>query len=153
MWNRAAQAVPLASPRLRRIDCDTLRRMRKAIGLAIVALFVAGVEAHHGSADYHVDREVTIEGTIREWRWSSPHTWVFLSVTRPDGRTEVWNGEGPPLQWAESRGWSNATLKPGETVRLVMYPSRREAHGGLIKRVTRASGDDLVVSRPWLDGR
>jgi hypothetical protein len=127
--------------------------MRRAMGLAIAALLVAGVEAHHGSADYHVDREVTIEGTIREWRWSSPHTWVFLSVTRADGRTERWNGEGPPLQWAESRGWSSVTLKPGETVRLVMYPSRREAHAGLIKRVTRAGGDDLVVSRPWLDGR
>jgi hypothetical protein len=31
-----------------------------------------------------------------------------------------------------------------------MYPSRREPHGGLIKRIERASGT-LVVSRPWLD--
>jgi hypothetical protein len=127
--------------------------MTRAVGAAIALLIVAGVEAHHGSADYHVDREVTVEGAIREWRWSSPHTWVFLTVTRPDGRTEQWNGEGPPLRWAEARGWSNVTLKPGETVRLVMYPSRREARGGLIKRITRAKGDDLVVSRPWLDGR
>jgi hypothetical protein len=43
-------------------------------------------------------------------------------------------------------------LKQGEVVRLVMYPSRREPRGGLIKRIVRAN-DDLVVSRPWLDGR
>jgi hypothetical protein len=127
--------------------------MRKVLGPAIALLLVVSLEAHHGSADYYVDREVTVEGAIKEWRWSSPHTWVFLSVTRPDGRTELWNGEGPPLQWAEARGWSSATLKPGEAVRLVMYPSRREAHGGLIKRIARARGDDLIVSRPWLDGR
>jgi hypothetical protein len=120
--------------------------------LLAVFLMVAAVGAHHGSADYDVGREVTVEGTVTQWRWSSPHTWVSLTVTRPDGSTQQWSGEGPPLQWAEARGWSKATLKPGETVRLVMYPSRREAHGGLIKRIERASGD-LLVSRPWLDGR
>jgi hypothetical protein len=120
--------------------------------LLAVFLMVAAVGAHHGSADYDVGREVTVEGTVAQWRWSSPHTWVSLTVTRPDGSTQQWSGEGPPLQWAEARGWSKATLKPGETVRLVMYPSRREAHGGLIKRIERASGD-LLVSRPWLDGR
>jgi hypothetical protein len=33
-----------------------------------------------------------------------------------------------------------------------MYPSRRETHAGLVKRIERAVGD-LIVSRPWLDGR
>ena len=44
------------------------------------------------------------------------------------------------------------TLKTGETLRLVMYPSRREPRAGLIKRIERAAGN-LIVSRPWLDGR
>lgn len=126
--------------------------MRRASALLVVFAMIAGVEAHHGSADYDVGREVTVEGIVREWRWSSPHTWVLLVVTRSNASTEQWSGEGPPLQWAEARGWSKATLKPGETVRLVMYPSRGEARGGLVKRIERASGD-LVVSRPWLDGR
>ncbi len=124
--------------------------MKSAAALLVACVIVAGVEAHHGSADYHVDREVAVEGIVKQWRWSSPHTWVLLTVTRSKGSSEEWNGEGPPLQWAEARGWSSATLKPGETVTLIMYPSRREAHGGLIKRIERASGD-LVVSRPWLD--
>lgn len=126
--------------------------VRRASTLLVVFAMVAAVEAHHGSADYDVTREVAVTGTVKQWRWSSPHTWVFLTATRSSGATEEWSGEGPPLQWAESRGWSNATLKPGETVRLVMYPSRREPHAGLLKRIERGSGN-LIVSRPWLDGR
>jgi hypothetical protein len=126
--------------------------MKRVAALLVVVLMVAAVEAHHGSADYDVGREVTVEGTVTQWRWSSPHTWVFLKAGRPGGSSEEWSGEGPPLQWAESRGWSKATLRPGETVRLVMYPSRREPRGGLVKRIERAGGD-LIVSRPWLDGR
>jgi hypothetical protein len=124
----------------------------RATVLLIVFAVVAGLEAHHGAADYDVGREVTPEGTIREWKWSSPHTWVVLDVTGPAGATEAWSGEGPPLQWAEARGWSKTTLKTGDRVRLVMYPSRRDARAGLIKRIERPGGD-LIDSRPWLDGR
>jgi hypothetical protein len=119
--------------------------------LALVA--VAGLYAHHGSADYHVDRDVTVTGTVKEWKFSHPHTWVYLTVTRPGGGVEEWNGEGPPLQWASARGWSNGTLKAGEKVRLVMYPSRRDPRSGLIKRIERNGGETLLVSRPWLEGR
>jgi hypothetical protein len=126
--------------------------MTRAPALLFILAMAAAAEAHHGSADYDVGREVAVDGIVKEWRWSSPHTWVFLTVTRSPGSTEEWSGEGPPLQWAESRGWSKATLKPGDTVRLVMYPSRRGANAGLVKRIERAGGD-LVVSRPWLDGR
>jgi hypothetical protein len=34
-----------------------------------------------------------------------------------------------------------------------MYPSRRDARGGLIKRIERDGADTLIVSRPWLDAR
>ncbi len=112
----------------------------------------ARADAHHGSADYHVDREVTVAGVVREWRWTNPHTWVHVSVTSRSGGVQVWNGEGPPLTWAVQRGWSATTLRKGEEVSLVMYPSRREAHAGLVKRIERRGGEVLLVSRPWLDG-
>jgi hypothetical protein len=124
---------------------------RRFIALALALVATTAVGAHHGSADYHVDREVTVTGVVKEWKWTNPHTWVYLDVTRT-GVVETWNGEGPPLQWAAARGWSAATLKPGESVRLVMYPSRRDARSGLIKRIERG-GETLLVSRPWLDAR
>ena len=55
--------------------------------------------------------------------WTQPHTWVHIDVKRPGG-IEAWNGEGPPLQWAAARGWSVATLKPGEAVRLLVVAGR-----------------------------
>jgi hypothetical protein len=121
--------------------------------LAIALISAVSVQAHHGSADYNVEREVTIAGTVKEWRWANPHAWIFLTVSRAGGVAEEWNGEGPPLQWAAARGWSQSTLKAGEPVRLVMYPSRRDPRGGLIKRIERDRGETLLVSRPWLDGR
>jgi hypothetical protein len=115
-------------------------------------LFTAVAHAHHGSADYHVDREVTVTGTVKEWRWTNPHTWVYVTTTKADGSIAQWEGEGPPLIWASQRGWSDTTLRRGEQVTLVMYPSRRNATSGLVKRIDRLRREPLLVSRPWLDG-
>jgi hypothetical protein len=76
---------------------------------------------------------------------------VHLAVRTEDGATEAWEGEGPPLAWADERGWSETTLREGETVTLVMYPARRRERGGLVKRIVREGGEAIEVSRPWLD--
>jgi hypothetical protein len=128
------------------------RRLRRWLPLAIALAATVGLHAHHGSADYHVDREISVSGIVTDWKWTNPHTWVHIEVNRP-GKSEAWNGEGPPLQWAAARGWSAATLKRGERVRLVMYPSRSDARGGLVKRIERDGGETLLVSRPWLDAK
>jgi hypothetical protein len=127
---------------------------RCTLAFLLVALFMmTTLQAHHGSAAYFVDREVVVTGTVKEWRFTNPHTWVYLTVPRPGGGVEEWDGEGPPLQWARDRSWSETTLKAGETVRLVMYPSRRETRSGLVKRIERDGREPLLVSRPWLEGR
>ena len=118
--------------------------------ISVLILLSVSVSAHHGSSAYDTDREITIAGTIKEWRWAQPHTWIHLSVRSADGAEEVWDGEGPPLTWAAGRGWSASTLRAGEHVSLVIYPSKREPRTGLVKSIRRASGELLPVSRPWL---
>jgi len=119
--------------------------------IALAAVLLAGaVEAHHGSADYDTAREVAVTGIVREWRWSNPHTWFFVTVDSAGERQE-WSGEGPPLNWAGARGWSKTMFAAGETVTLVMYPSRRDPRSGLVKRIERRNGEVVPVARPWLD--
>ena len=122
-----------------------------ALLLALALAMTVTVSAHHGSAEYDTSKEVTVTGIVKEWKWTQPHTWVVLNVTRAGGEVEEWNGEGPPLTWAASRGWSATTLKAGEPVRLVMYPARAQQRGGLVKRIEPAGREPLPVSRPWLD--
>src|SRR5262245_33364511 len=128
---------------------DAMRALLSSI--AIAALLSGAAAAHHGSAAYHTDREVTVTGRVLEWRWTQPHTWVLLSTRRPDRGEDRWELEGPPLSWAQQRNWTAATLSAGESVQITVYPARSEPHGGLIKRIVRANGETLPVTRPWLD--
>ena len=125
---------------------------QRALTLAAV-LVVAATSglAHHGSAEYDVTREVTLRGRVAEFRWTNPHVRIVVESSDGSGGVEMWDCEGPPLTWAAQRGWTASTLRPGEAVSIVMYPPKQTRRSGLVKRIERADGDVLLVSRPWLD--
>jgi hypothetical protein len=124
----------------------------RAVTLGVMTIVMAtGVLAHHGSAEYDVTREVTLRGRIAEFRWVNPHVRIVVETQDGAGTLEMWDCEGPPLTWAAQRGWTAATLRQGETISVVMYPPKQMRRTGLVKRIERANGDVLLVSRPWLD--
>ena len=126
--------------------------VRRGFVITAIALLLAPrLHAHHGSSDYHVDREIRVTGTVARFGWINPHVRIVLEVAGKDGKTSELDCEGPPLTWAVQRGWSQATLRAGEKVTLVMYPARVAGRGGLVKRIERSNGEALPVSRPWLD--
>jgi hypothetical protein len=120
------------------------------MGLGVASL---ALRAHHGSAAYHVDREIAVTGTVTAWRWMSPHLRIVIAAAGRDDKQEEWDCEGPPLTWAAQRGWTASTLRSGERVTLVMYPARDGARSGLVRRIERSGGEVLEVSRPWLGER
>ena len=53
----------------------------------VLANFVVGVatisaQAHHAFARFDCEREVTLQGTVKEFQWTSPHAWIMLTVDR-----------------------------------------------------------------------
>jgi hypothetical protein len=126
-------------------------RWLAAVATALL-LSLTSTVAHHGSAEYDVTRTVTVRGVVKTFRWVNPHVRVVLTVTTASGKSEEWDCEGPPLNWAQQQGWTDATLRSGERLVLVMYPVKGQARGGLIRRIEREAGPALEVSRPWLDG-
>ena len=50
-------------------------------GLAIVA--AAPASAHHSFAmfDSRPEARKTLEGTVKEFQWTNPHTWVQVNVS------------------------------------------------------------------------
>ena len=90
----------------------TLIIIRLLPALAVATTLTLTVSAHHGSAEYDVSREVTITGTIKEWKWTQPHTWVVLkellgqpNVKNYDGSwTEYGSLVGVPVALGDEKG-------------------------------------------------
>jgi hypothetical protein len=114
--------------------------------LAAAALTLPAVPAlaHHSNSAYQVDQIITLTGTVKEWRWMNPHTWLYLTVRGEDGKEQEWAVEGRPPGMLGRAGWSSTVLKPGETVTVHASPSKNGAPVGIIARVTKADGTVLT---------
>lgn len=91
--------------------------------------------------------EIALTGTVTEWAFRQPHTWLRLDVTGPDGGVTNWSIESAPPNYMAGQGWSAASLEPGEQVTILISPLRNEAepNRGILLEIDPADGEELIV--------
>jgi hypothetical protein len=95
--------------------------------------------AHHSFAMFDMAQEKTVTGTVTDFQWTNPHSWIWLEVPAASG-TEQWGVEGMSPNFLERRGWSKNTLHRGDKVSVVIHPVKNGGHGGSFVRVTLPDG-------------
>jgi hypothetical protein len=81
--------------------------------------------AHHAAAVfYHIDREITLSGTVTEFRMGNPHARIYFDVVAEDGSTSNWMAEGGSRTVMLRTGWKGDEVKVGDTVTIHGHPSR-----------------------------
>ena len=68
-----------------------MKSLRIGVLLAIAISVAASAYAHHSAAGIDQTKTVSLEGTVREFKWANPHSWIELEVKNAKGDTEVWN--------------------------------------------------------------
>jgi uncharacterized protein DUF6152 len=100
-------------------------------GLAIMGCFLSiqPAVAHHSGAEFG-DQVREITGTIKEFQFKNPHTWIQLMVDNPKGEKEEWSVEwGSPNQLAR-QGFRPSTFPAGAKVTLRIRQMRNGAPAG-----------------------
>jgi hypothetical protein len=115
--------------------------------LAMVAM-TAAAGAHHSIAVFDQVHPIELVGTVREFRFTSPHVFIILEVLDKESHKVVWNLEGNSPNSLTWDGWSNRTLKPGDELRLTIHPLRSGAPGGAWhpSRLRYKDGAPIVVT-------
>ncbi len=120
--------------------------MAKVFGLLGVAtvLFAGPALAHHSHAHYEPLKEVTISGTVTEFHWINPHSWVNISVMSEDGQAQEWalETDGGIGRLVRQR-WTIDSMAPGDIIEATVKPLRDGSYGGLIQYIELADGTIL----------
>jgi hypothetical protein len=119
VFNRAAKLAPLAT---------------MVMTMAMPAM------AHHSTAMFDFTKTVTLEGTIKDFQWTNPHTWTVVTVTGKPGVAGEYGLEGMSPNYLARNGWTKRTLKSGDKVKLAVHPLKDGRKGGFMVSVTLPDG-------------
>ena len=126
---------------------------RLLIATALAALLAAPALAHHSPSAFEPTKTVTLTGTVKEFRWQNPHTWIELMVPGDKGGEVLWAIELTSPTYLVRAGWKSTTLKPGDKVTVVGRPLKSGEPGSAIfTSVTLADGTTLYERPARLGG-
>src|SRR5947208_8818515 len=116
-----------------------------ALGLAGFAVAMSAIPAiaHHSFAMFDAQKSTTLEGIVKDFQWTNPHSWILLTVNNAQGEAEQWAIEmGGPAGLAR-QGWKRKTLTPGMKVKAVIHPLRDGANRGQFMAGTMPHGTQM----------
>jgi Family of unknown function (DUF6152) len=122
---------------------------RKMAALLASSAFLAStcaVLAHHSFAMFDQEHPIELVGTVTEFKFTSPHTFILLEVKSADGKAVVWNLEGGSPSALVRDGWSSKTLPAGTRLKMKIDPLRSGAPGGAwgVAKVTLEDGKPVL---------
>ena len=120
-------------------------RFQRFLGFVVLASGIATPAfAHHSAAGIDRTKTVTLVGTVKQFGWQNPHSWMEIDVPNEAGVVTTWKVEMTSPAFLIRAGWKATTVKPGDKVTLKVFPLRDGDPGGLFQSVTLADGSTLT---------
>jgi hypothetical protein len=121
-----------------------MKRLVTALLLLMGLLSAFAVYGHHSAAGIDRSKSVTVEGTVKQFKWGNPHAWLDIEVPNNKGGVDVWSLEMTSPTFLVKAGWKATTVKAGDKVKAVARPFKNGDPGGLFVSVTLPDGRTLT---------
>lgn len=103
---------------------NTLMRLTLACSAAL-ALGGVTAMAHHSAAAFDTQKSVTVNGTVKSYRFANPHVQLLVTVKKDDGSTVDMDVEAGAASVLNGLGFSKDSLKVGDVVTITGNPARQ----------------------------
>lgn len=113
-----------------------LKTFIAAAFVSALALCAAVATAHHSAAQFDFAQRVTIEGVVKEFNVTNPHTWATVEITDDKRGTRVAEYEGHSASHFYRAGYTRDLVKPGDKIAILIAPRRDGEDGGFIQAFT-----------------
>ena len=112
-----------------------MRKLIVAVGAAAFILWATIAAAHHSAAQFDFSQRVTIEGVVKEFNVTNPHTAAIVEVTDAKGTRDV-EFEGHSASHFYRAGYTRDMVKSGDKIAILIAPRHDGKDGGFIQAFT-----------------
>ena len=116
----------------------------RAMTFCVAALSIPlAAAAHHSFAMFDATQTQQAHGTVKEFQWGNPHTWLELIVQNDDGSEKSLSLELNGLSGLKRNGWKPGTVKPSDKVTVTYHPMRDGTAAGQLVDLVTEDGQTL----------
>src|SRR5437762_6576596 len=119
--------------------------MRNTLGCTFGAMVLAAAPsfAHHSAVMFDEAKEITVKGTVKEFQYTNPHSWLLVDVKNADGTVTTWGFEAEGPSTLTRAGIRKSDLSPGTDITITGHPMKDGRPAAAWMKATRGDGKEF----------
>jgi len=113
-------------------------------GIPAVALLPTLALAHHSAAMFDMEKEVTLKGTVKDFQYTNPHSWLIVVARGADGKDVEWSFESEGPSSLLRAGIKKSSVQVGDKISMTTHPMKDGRPAGQWLVLTKADGTMLA---------
>lgn len=97
-------------------------------------------QAHHGVANFDLNTDIELSGTITGVKLVNPHSWLYFDVIDENGSTAAWRCEMRGVTVLRRSGWSQEMFANGMQIKISASPDRNDPTTCYLSTITFPDG-------------
>ena len=111
-----------------------------AIVFGLLIVVTAGARAHHSATMFEQTKTITVEGVVKEFQFSNPHSWLLVEVKDQNGKVTTWGFEAEGPSTLQRAGIRPSEFPVGTKVTMTGRPMKNGTPAAIWVLAVRGDG-------------
>ena len=115
-------------------------RVNLLLTVGAAALMAVPILAHHSGAMFEKEKTVTVEGVVKEFQYTNPHSWLLVDVKNKNGSVTTWGFEAEGPSTLQRSGIRPSDFRAGTKLKITGRPMKDGSPAAIWVEAIREDG-------------
>jgi len=115
-------------------------RLKVLLSIGAIGLMAMPALAHHSGAMFEKEKTITVEGVVKQFQYTNPHSWLLVDVKNKDGSVTTWGFEAEGPSTLQRAGIRPGDFAVGTKLKITGHPMKDGSPAAAWVDAVRADG-------------
>src|SRR5437667_4949363 len=115
-------------------------RITALLSIAAAVVMAVPSQAHHSGTMFEKEKTITVEGVVKQFQYTNPHSWLLVDVKNKNGTVTTWGFEAEGPSTLQRAGIRPSDFAAGTKLKITGHPMKDGTAAALWVEATRSDG-------------